>query len=564
MKFWRWFVASSLLAVSLNSCGSELSNFQLGKLVDGGDLVKISYGDKGNATGFVVPAPDQVCSVLTARHALPASGKLKLQTSDNKIWEPANIQRFPNQDLAVITFNPGESNCPYQAFRLGNFEQVKLGDSIKILGFAQSSDSNQLASQSFSGAVTAIDNLPDGYGVSYKTSATAGMVGAPVLNQSGEVIAVNGRSISEIARLSELKGAVPPQQLSATNANQGGNSAVETINWGIPINTYIANAPIIPTEAVANSTAPKSAAEWLKIGNDFYVSQQYEEAIKAYNQALKIEPKYVLALLYKGSLLLELKRYQEAVTTYDRALQLKPDSTVAWSNRGLALDHMQKYEEAIASFDKAIKLQPNAPEVWTGRCYALAKLQKYQEAIASCEVAIKIQPEYSDAWNNRGYVLDKVQQYDQALLSFEKAIEFAQSNAEAWANKGLALEHLQQNAEAIAAYDQAIKLQPNYAQAWYGRGNTLFNLNQYQDALASYDKAIEINKNYPEAWYGRGNALFSLNNPKDALAAYNKAISLKPNYQEALNSKSAVLTALQRKQDNVAAQGQTPQIKVDN
>ncbi|WP_051035393.1 tetratricopeptide repeat-containing S1 family peptidase [Crinalium epipsammum] len=529
MKFWRWFVASSLLAVSLNSCRSELLNFQLGKSVDG-EVVKISYGDKGNATGFFVPAPDQVCSVLTARHALPASGKLKLQTSDNKLWEPANIQRFPNQDLAVVTFKPGESNCPYQAFRLGNFEQVKLGDSIKILGFSQSADSNQLASQSLSGAVTAIENLPDGYGISYKTPANKGMVGAPVLNQAGEVIAVNGRNIREIARLAELKGAVPPQQLSTANSNQGSNSAVEVVNWGIPINIYMANAPIIPTEAVANSTAPKSAAEWLKIGNDFYISQQYEAALKGYDQALKIEPKYVLAWLYKGSLLLELKRYQEAVSNYDRALQFKPDSTVALSNRGLALDHIQKYEEAIASFDKAIKLQPNAPEVWTGRCYALAKLQKYQDAIASCEVAIKIQPEYSDAWNNRGYVLNQVQQYDQALLSFEKAIEFEPNNAEAWANKGLALDHLQQNAEAIAAYDQAIKLQPNYAQAWYGRGN----------------------------------ALFSLNKPKDALAAYNKAISLKPNYQQALNSKSAVLAALQRNQDNVAAEGQTPHVKVDN
>ena len=562
MKFWRWFVASSLLAVSLNSCGSELLNLKLGKPVTG-DLVKISFGEKGNATGFVVPAPDQVCSVLTARHALPASGKLKLQTSDNKIWEPANIQRFPNQDLAVVTFKSGESNCPYQAFRLGNFEQVKLGDSIKILGFSQSADSNQLASQSFSGAITAIDNLADGYGISYKTPANVGMVGAPVLNQNGEVIAVNGRNFAEIARLAELKGAVPPQQLSAVS-NPANTPGVEAVNWGIPINIYMANAPIIPTEVVANSTAPKSAAEWLKIGNDFYVSQQYEAALKGYDQALKIEPKYVLAWLYKGSLLLELKRYQQAVSTYDRALQFKPDSTVAWSNRGLALDHIQKYEEAIASFDKAIKLQPNTPEVWTGRCYALAKLQKYQDAIASCEVAIKIQPDYSDAWNNRGYILDQVQQYDQALLSFEKAIEFEPNNAEAWANKGLALDHLQQNAEAIAAYDQAIKLQQNYAQAWYGRGNALFNFNQYQDALASFDKAIEINKNYPEAWYGRGNALFSLNNPKNALAAYDKAISLKPNYQEALSSKSAALTALQRNQDNVAAEGQTSQGKVDN
>ena len=44
------------------------------------------------------------CNVLTARHVIPLNTKIKLKTSDQKTWEIADIQRFPNHDLAVINF----------------------------------------------------------------------------------------------------------------------------------------------------------------------------------------------------------------------------------------------------------------------------------------------------------------------------------------------------------------------------------------------------------------------------------------------------------------------------
>lgn len=567
MKFWHWFVASGFIALLLNGCGGEQSTAKVGKQAEG-DLVLISYEDEpGNATGFFVAGSEKACTVLTARHALPASGKLKLQTPDQKLWKPTNIKRFPTQDLAVVTFNPGEQNCPYNALKLGNSDLVKLGDYITLWGFPEQQNASRLLPQSSSGEVTAVEKLPDGYGISYQTAASGGMIGGPVVNAAGEVIAVHGRSDGEIVRLAEFKGGklLPQKPQPTQNAKKSEASAqTGSFKWGIPINSYLANMPKVPGEDTANSPATVAPEEWVKIGNDLYVSKRYKEAINAYDKAIKIKPDYVVALLYKGGTQLELNRYQNAADTYKKAAKIKPDSTVAWSNLGLALDHLQEYEDAIAAFDKAIKLKADSPEVLTGRCYALAKLKRYQEAISSCDKAIQLHPDYADAWNNQGYALDQAKQYDAALASFEKAIQFQPDNTEAWANRGLVLEHLERYSDAVASYDKAIQLESGYPKAWYGRGNALFKLNLYSEAVASYNKAIQFQQNYPEAWYGRGNALSNLKQYKDAVASYDKAIKFKQNYPDAWNSRGAALAALQQYKAAVASYDKALEMKEDD
>ncbi len=548
MNVWRSFIASGITLL-LSSCAGDRSTAHIGKQVEG-DVVLISYEDEpGNASGFFISGAEKACTILTVRHVLPASGNLKLQTSDQKVWQATNIQRFHNQDLALVMFNPSQDNCPYKAVKFGKSDAVKVGDPIDIFGFSSAVSNSRPMPQVSSGEVTAMASLPDGYAISYQTTASEGMVGGPVANAVGEVIAVNGLDDVAMVRLTGLKGGkLPPeQQLTKETANSG------TFKWGIPIDIYRASVDKNHPDGVANSITPKTAEEWVKLGNDLYVSKRLQEAINADDKALEIKPDYVIALLYKGAIQLELKKYQEAVVSYDKAVAIKPESVVAWSNRGLALDSLSQYEDALASFDKAIKLKPDSPEVWTGRGYALEGLKRYEDALASFDKALQFQPDYPEAWNNRGSALDKLKQYYEALISFDKAIQLQPTNSEVWANRGLALDHLQRDTEAVSSYDKAIELQPDYPKAWYGRGNALFNFKLYKDALASYDKAIQFNQNYAEAWYGRGNTLFNLQQDQVAIDSYDKAIKFQPDYDEAWSSRGAALEALNQYKEALAS-----------
>ncbi len=82
-------------------------------------------------------------------------------------------------------------------------------------------------------------------------------------------------------------------------------------------------------------------------------------------------------LLELGDLLDAAKEYEEAIAAYDQALKLKPDYHHAWNNRGIALGNLGRYEEAIAAYDQALKLKPDYHHAWNNRGIALRDLKSY-------------------------------------------------------------------------------------------------------------------------------------------------------------------------------------------
>ena len=54
--------------------------------------------------------------------------------------------------------------------------------------------------------------------------------------------------------------------------------------------------------------------------------------------------------------------YEEALRAIDKALELNPDVSTAWYNKGVALDNLGRYEEALQAFDKALALNPDNSE----------------------------------------------------------------------------------------------------------------------------------------------------------------------------------------------------------
>ncbi|MGB6300950.1 MAG: tetratricopeptide repeat-containing serine protease family protein [Rivularia sp. (in: cyanobacteria)] len=409
MSTWRWLVVCGCTALLLSSCNNENSRSlnEISEEVKKNTVLVYYQDKKGHGTGFFIEGSQEGCNVLTARHVVPLKTQIKLKTSDQKIWVINDIQRFPNHDLAVINFKSDNSNkCPYKALNVGDSDAIDVLDDIYITGFP----GNGLVAQFTSGKVSYVgDSNTDGYGISYTATTAGGMSGGPVINASGKVIAVHGRTDVELSRIAELEGEeLPSQEQSTANRNKPGDS-VGTFKWGIPIKAYSENVAKVRKQ----SQQVLDAKDFYNQGNDLYASKDYEKAFEFYDKAVAIKPDYADAWYNRGNALDELKRYEEAVESYDKAIAIKPDYADAWINRGISLRKLKRYEEAIESYDKAIAIKPDYSYAWNNRGYNLEQLKRYKEAIESYDKAIKLNPNYETAINNRKRLLNQLEENSQ-------------------------------------------------------------------------------------------------------------------------------------------------------
>jgi tetratricopeptide (TPR) repeat protein len=111
-----------------------------------------------------------------------------------------------------------------------------------------------------------------------------------------------------------------------------------------------------PKDKETPSVPQKTKEQWFNEGFALNNLKRYDEALAAYEQAIRINPNYADAYHNKGEALLKLKRYDEALAAYEQAIRLDPNYANAYHNKGLALDNLGKSAEAKQAHDKARQL----------------------------------------------------------------------------------------------------------------------------------------------------------------------------------------------------------------
>jgi tetratricopeptide (TPR) repeat protein len=91
-------------------------------------------------------------------------------------------------------------------------------------------------------------------------------------------------------------------------------------------------------------------------------------------------------------MLVALKRDDEALKAFDKAIMLNPKHEGAWNDRGGVLLRLGKYDEAIQSYDQSIKLAPKWEDSFYHRACAYAGKGDKTNALADLKQAIELQP----------------------------------------------------------------------------------------------------------------------------------------------------------------------------
>jgi len=148
----------------------------------------------------------------------------------------------------------------------------------------------------------------------------------------------------------------------------------------------------------------------------------YEETEKA--KQISIANSYFST----GNKLLSEDQYEDAIVAYQKAIKNYPDGKFlnAYGNMGIAFTKLgiknkdiKFYNEAINAFNEAILIEPNNAKAHCGLGLPYAKLGKYKEAIEAIEKSIKLDSNYAIAYYNIAEAYIFAKQPDEALLALE-------------------------------------------------------------------------------------------------------------------------------------------------
>jgi tetratricopeptide (TPR) repeat protein/S1-C subfamily serine protease len=567
-----------------------------------GFTVRIDSTSGGNGSGVIIAKEGNIYTVLTADHVLCEKEKSQdaaskpclnftytVVTRDGKTRniEKSTIIRQEGVDLAVFQF---ESQDNYPVAEIANYNP-NTGDFVFAAGFPKIGDnpSKWLFSggailekeegllqtrqsplrNKQGGTLQSVASLTEGYELVYTSITFGGMSGGAVLDSQGRVIGIHGRS--EGAGVTEI-------QLG--------------FSLGIPISTFIglqerlkvkpqllttAQPQVSPQQkleiiqAITGVIVPNTNAKadiWIERGGQLWRLFRFEEAIKAFDEAIKQNDheNVYLAWYGKGLALFELREHQPAIEALQQAINTLPKredlkkfhssilqrQSVVYSflgdfstSAGREREARENYEQALTVINQAISLVPNNPNHYNEKSSVLSRLKRYDEGLAAITQAIELAPR-AVWYGNRGNLYRDQQKYKLALDDYNKAIELNPNHAGAYYNRGLLYSDQKKYDLALSDYDKAIEINPNYAEAYVNRG-VLYRLQEkYELALADYDKAIELNPNDAVAYYNRGNLYKNLQKYDLALSDYSKAIDINPNYANAYNNRG-VLYRLQEK-----------------
>ncbi|MEM1148401.1 MAG: tetratricopeptide repeat protein [Pseudomonadota bacterium] len=141
-----------------------------------------------------------------------------------------------------------------------------------------------------------------------------------------------------------------------------------------------------PTEEEANDIALDIWASWMESGShaaDLVMERavqaqsfgDLERARALYDRVIAIQPDYAEAWNRRATLFLSQENYGEALRDVNEALRLEPRHFGAWGGLGAVLERLGSNDEAIQAYQKALEIYPLFPSAKRG----ISRIRREQE-----------------------------------------------------------------------------------------------------------------------------------------------------------------------------------------
>lgn len=285
----------------------------------------------------------------------------------------------------------------------------------------------------------------------------------------------------------------------------------------------------------------KSAAAWYARGWFDAKRKKSEQALKAVEQALKLQPGWGKAVVLRVSVLEELGRQEELLNFLQEQVEQFPEDVEILSRYGQALLAQGRDYEAVIQFESALELRPRSADILSALGLVHLSNKRYEAARPLLNTLLELGGhedkanyylgELEEGAGNRQTAIAHYASVGHGLIYFNARVKMAELVAKADVDAGLSV------LRGLSLRDGRRQLQVLLLE-----GEVLEGAGRYMEAIEIYGEALELSPDNEDILYARAMA-GDLAGKLDILERDLHAIIEKnPKHYHALNALGYTLT----------------------
>lgn len=223
-------------------------------------------------------------------------------------------------------------------------------------------------------------------------------------------------------------------------------------------------------------------------GDEAFRNHNMGEAIKLYNNGLKLFPGHYSAWYNLGNIYVAYEDYYSALYAYSQAFKYNPKLVTARMNYGIvASKKLGDFDTSIDQYNKILKIKRKLISI----PYIFDNKASYKENKAIAYYNMGLTYRLKSLYSNDNWELQR-KYLAQAIQAYKKSLEIDSNRYDTWFNLGLAY-HISDNyLEAGRCYCQAIHMQPLSYEAHFNLAVLLRRMRHYKESYEEIEKAATL------------------------------------------------------------------------
>ncbi|KAE8670799.1 Cell division cycle protein 27-like protein B [Hibiscus syriacus] len=204
--------------------------------------------------------------------------------------------------------------------------------------------------------------------------------------------------------------------------------------------------------------APQS---WCAMGNCYSLQKDHETALKNFQRAVQLNPRFAYAHTLCGHEYVALEDFENGIKSYQNALRIDYRHYNAWYGLGMIYLRQEKFEFSEHHFGMAFQINSRSSVIMSFLGTALHALKKSEDAIKMMDRAILADKKNPLPMYQKANILMGLEKFDDALEVLEELKEYAPRESSVHALMGKIYKRCNMHEKAMLHFGIALDLKPS-------------------------------------------------------------------------------------------------------